>query len=76
MAFILRGGGGYQINSKRASLLLGLEYKGFTIGTSYDFTLSQQNNDLNNRTIEITISYIGQFFRESRPPAVIFCPQY
>ncbi len=72
----LRFGLGYRL-SDAAEFLVGLDYKNFRVGASYDMTLSSLN-DLNKYAggFELGLSYIAVIFKSAEVKPVIFCPRF
>ncbi len=72
----LNFGLGYRL-SDALEFLLGLDYKQFRVGASYDMTLSSLN-EVNNTVggFELAVSYIAIIFKSAEVPPVIFCPRF
>lgn len=72
---LLRFGLGYRWKDA-AELLLGLDYKGFKAGLSYDLNVSQLSDASSFQGgFEIAASYIIKIYKEPVVPPVIFCPR-
>lgn len=69
-------GAGYRLRDA-AEVLLGLDYKQFKFGVSYDATLSGLS-DVNNSFggFEIAASYIAKIFKKPPVKPVIHCPRF
>ncbi len=72
----LNFGLGYRLRDA-AEFLVGMDYKSFRIGASYDMTLSGLN-EVNNSVggFEIGLSYIATIFKSADVKPVIFCPRF
>jgi type IX secretion system PorP/SprF family membrane protein len=72
----LNFGVGYRIGDALEALV-GIDYKRFRVGASYDITLSDLNEA--NKTVggfEIGLSYIAVIFKNAAVKPVIFCPRF
>ncbi len=72
----LNFGLGYRLGDALEALV-GLDYKQFRVGASYDLTLSDLN-DANNYVggFEVGVSYIAVIFKKAEVKPVIFCPRF
>jgi type IX secretion system PorP/SprF family membrane protein len=72
----LNFGLGYRMGDALEALV-GVDYKRFRVGASYDITLSSLNES--NKTVggfEIGLSYIAVIFKNAAVKPVIFCPRF
>lgn len=72
----LNFGLGYRIGDAMEALI-GLDYKKFRIGASYDMTLSDLN-EVNKYVggFEVGVSYIAVIFKKAEVKPIIFCPRF
>ena len=70
---LLKAGLGYRVGDA-AEILLGLDYKDFRIGASYDLTVSSLASP--NNAFELAVAYIGRIYKRPKIEPVIFCPRF
>ncbi len=72
---IIKLGPGYRLGDA-VSALLGVDYKSFRFGASYDFTVSNLS-DINNGqgAFEFALSYIIKIFKAPAVKPVVICPR-
>jgi len=72
---IIKLGPGYRLGDA-VSALLGVDYKSFRFGASYDFTVSSLS-DINNGqgAFEFALSYIIKIFKAPAVKPVVICPR-
>jgi len=82
--------GGYQFNpdmtlkfgpayrlGDAVAVIVGVDYKQFKVGVSYDFTISDLSSANNSQGgFEIAVSYIARIFKQPVAKPVIFCPRF
>jgi type IX secretion system PorP/SprF family membrane protein len=72
---VLRAGLGYRV-ADAGEVLLGLDYKDFRVGVSYDVNVSPLREVTNFRGgFEIAAMYTAKIFKQPDVKPVIFCPQ-
>lgn len=72
----LRFGPGYRLGDA-AAVIVGLDYKQFRVGASYDITLSDLSSANNNQGgFEVGVWYIARIFKKPVAKPVIFCPRF
>ena len=70
---VLKAGLGYRIGDA-LEVLLGVDYKDFRVGASYDLTLSDLAAP--NNAFELAVAYIGRIYKRPKIDPVIFCPRF
>jgi type IX secretion system PorP/SprF family membrane protein len=71
-----RFGPGYRLGDA-AAVIVGMDYKQFKVGLSYDLTVSELSSANNNQGgFEIGVSYIARIFKQPVAKPVIFCPRF
>ncbi len=71
-----RLGPGYRLGDA-AAIILGLDYKQFRAGISYDITVSELSSaNKNQGGFEIGVQYIARIFKKPVAKPVIFCPRF
>jgi hypothetical protein len=72
----LRFGPGYRLGDA-AAVIVGLDYKQFRVGASYDITVSELSSaNKNQGGFEIGVWYIARIFKQPVAKPVIFCPRF
>jgi hypothetical protein len=72
----LRFGPGYRLGDAAAAIV-GVEYKQFKVGLSYDITVSDLSSaNKNQGGFEIAVAYIARIFKQPVAKPVIFCPRF
>ncbi|MCB0703791.1 MAG: PorP/SprF family type IX secretion system membrane protein [Saprospiraceae bacterium] len=68
-------GGGYRFGDA-AEVILGIDYKQFRAGFSYDLNVSELREVTNLRGgFEVAVTYIARIFKEPKVTPIIFCPR-
>ena len=70
---ILKAGLGYRVGDA-LEVLLGIDYKDFRVGASFDLTLSDLASP--NKAFELAVAYIGRIYKRPKIDPVIFCPRF
>ncbi|MBR9921864.1 MAG: type IX secretion system membrane protein PorP/SprF [Bacteroidetes bacterium] len=71
----LKLGPGYRFGDA-VEVILGLDYKQFRAGISYDLNVSELREVTNMRGgFEIAVSYIARIYKEPQVTPIIFCPR-
>ena len=70
---ILKAGLGYRVGDA-LEILLGVDYKDFRVGASYDLTTSSLAAP--NNAFELAVAYIGRIYKRPKIDPVIFCPRF
>ncbi len=72
---IIKLGPGYRLGDA-VEVLLGVDYKAFRFGASYDFTVSDLSNVNNGQgAFEFALSYIIKIFKAPTVKPVVICPR-
>jgi type IX secretion system PorP/SprF family membrane protein len=56
--------------------MIGMEFKGFRAGFSYDATTSELSNKNTNGSFEVSLIYIGNFLKITDKQTFLFCPRF
>ncbi len=70
---VLKAGLGYRVGDA-LEILLGVDYKDFRVGASYDLTVSDLAAP--NKAFELAVAYIGRIYKRPKIDPVIFCPRF
>ncbi len=72
----LRAGLGYRF-SDAAEVLLGIDYKDFRVGVSYDVNVSSLKDATRFRGgFEAAVSYIGKIYKKPKVKPAVICPKF
>jgi len=70
---VLKGGLGYRLRDA-IQVLIGVDYKDFRVGASYDLTASSLSTP--NNAFELGVTYIAKIYKRPKVDPVIFCPRF
>jgi type IX secretion system PorP/SprF family membrane protein len=70
-------GGYYRINDvKEPIAYTAFDFKGFRLGLSYDFALTQLNGSNKPGSIELSLIFVGKAKALPNPSSILFCPRF
>jgi len=70
-------GGYYRINTvKEPIAYTAFDFKGFRLGLSYDFALTELNGSNKPGSIELSLIFVGKAKPLPNPSSILFCPRF